>query len=84
MAIKTFYLIVQQNLHGLCAYCSQSDLDNKGGWAAILSVDSNLADFANVSATGRKSTSGFGGIEQGPNERSIEDVEQYDVVTNIE
>ena len=60
-----------------------SDLDNKGGWAAILSVDSNLADFANVSATGRKSTSGFGGIEQGPNERSIEDVEQYDVVTNI-
>ena len=60
-----------------------SDLDNEGGWAAILSVDSNIADFANVSATGRKSTAGFGTIEQGPNERSREDVTQYDVVTNV-
>lgn len=60
-----------------------SDMDNEGGWAAILSMDSNLADFANVSATGRKSTSGFGSIEQGPNERSREDVVQYDVVTNV-
>jgi CRISPR/Cas system endoribonuclease Cas6 (RAMP superfamily) len=28
--------------------------------AAILSVDSNLADFATISATGKKSTIGFG------------------------
>jgi len=60
-----------------------SDLDNEGGWAAILSMDSNIADFANVNATGRQSTAGFGTIEQGPNERSREDVKQYDVVTNI-
>jgi cell surface protein SprA len=60
-----------------------SDMDNEGGWAAILSVDSNIADFMNVSATGRRSTAGFGTIEQGPNERSREDVKQYDVVTNV-
>lgn len=60
-----------------------SDMENKGGWAAILSMDSNIADFASVSATGRQSTSGFGSIEQGPIERSIEDVVQYDVVTNV-
>ena len=60
-----------------------SDMDNEGGWAAVLSVDSNIADFMNVSATGRRSTAGFGTIEQGPNERSREDVKQYDVVTNI-
>ncbi|WP_203256400.1 T9SS outer membrane translocon Sov/SprA [Hyunsoonleella ulvae] len=60
-----------------------SDLDNEGGWAAVLAVDSNVADFANVSATGRMSTSGFGGLEQGPSERALEDVQQYDVVTNI-
>src|SRR5690606_25858672 len=35
------------------------------------------------SATGRKSTSGFGSIEQGPQERSREDVQQYDIVTNV-
>ena len=60
-----------------------SDMENDGGWAAVLSLDSNIADFANISATGRQSTSGFGGIEQGPQERSIEDVQQYDLVTNV-
>ncbi|TXE06741.1 cell surface protein SprA [Gelidibacter salicanalis] len=60
-----------------------SDLDNEGGWAAVLSMDSNIADFADISATGRQSTVGFGGIEQRPNERSREDVQQYDVVTNM-
>nr|WP_083993899.1 cell surface protein SprA [Gelidibacter algens] len=60
-----------------------SDLDNEGGWAAVLSMDSNIADFADISATGRQSTVGFGGIEQRPNERSREDIKQYDVVTNI-
>ena len=59
-----------------------SGLDNEGGWAAVVSMDANLADFANISATGRRSTTGFGTIEQGPNERSREDVKQYDVVTN--
>lgn len=60
-----------------------SDMDNEGGWAAVVSADANLADFANISVTGRKSTTGFGGIEQGPQERSLEDVQQYDVVTNV-
>ncbi|SFZ90773.1 cell surface protein SprA [Flaviramulus basaltis] len=60
-----------------------SDLDNEGGWAAVVSMDTNIADFANISATGRQSTSGFGSLEQGPSQRSLEDVQQYDVVTNI-
>lgn len=47
-----------------------SELKNQGGWAAVASMDANLADFATISATGRKSTVGFGSIEQGPNERS--------------
>ncbi|WP_411894293.1 cell surface protein SprA [Winogradskyella sp. A2] len=61
-----------------------SDLENEGGWAAVVSMDSNIADFADISATGRRSTIGFGGIEQNPNERSREDVKQYDVVTNVQ
>jgi len=60
-----------------------SDLDNEGGWAAVAAMDTNFADFATLSATGRKSTIGFGSVEQRPNERSREDVQQYDVVTNI-
>lgn len=60
-----------------------SDMDNQGGYAAVANLDANLADFANISATTRVSTIGFGGIEDGPNERSREDMFQYDVVTNV-
>ncbi|WP_410485862.1 cell surface protein SprA [Spongiivirga sp. MCCC 1A20706] len=60
-----------------------SGLDSQGGWAAIGQIDTNLADFASVSATGRMSTIGFGTIEQGPRERNLEDSRQYDVTTNL-
>jgi cell surface protein SprA len=60
-----------------------SDMDNKGGWAAILSLDSNIADFMTISATARQSTNGFGSIEQGPSERDKIDKKQYDLVSNI-
>ncbi|RZJ74123.1 MAG: cell surface protein SprA, partial [Flavobacterium sp.] len=60
-----------------------SDMDNRGGMAAVANLDTNFADFATISATGRISTIGFGTIEQGPNERSREDVKQYDIVTNL-
>jgi cell surface protein SprA len=60
-----------------------SDMDNEGGYAAVANLDTNLADFATVSATTRMSTIGFGSLEQGPNERSREDVFQYDIVTNV-
>jgi cell surface protein SprA len=60
-----------------------SELENEGGWAAIVGLDANIADFATISASGRRSTVGFGSLEQGPNQRSREDVQQYDVVTNV-
>ena len=60
-----------------------SDMDNKGGMAAVASMDTNFADLATLSATGNMSTIGFGTIEQGPNERSREDTYQYALVTNI-
>lgn len=60
-----------------------AEMDNKGGMAAVASFDAQLADFATISATGRMSTQGFGSLEQGPNERSREDIQQYDIVTNM-
>lgn len=60
-----------------------SELKNQGGWAAVVNMDANVADFATVSATAGRSTIGFGSIEQGPNQRSREDIQQYDVVTNV-
>ena len=60
-----------------------ADMDNQGGMAAVLNVDTNLADFATVSMSGKKSTIGFGTLEQGPNERNREDTQQYNIVTNV-
>jgi cell surface protein SprA len=48
-----------------------ADMDNQGGMAAILSVDSNLADFATISATGKKSTIGFGALEQDQTKEAV-------------
>lgn len=60
-----------------------ADMNNKGGMAAILNMDANMADFATISATTKKSTIGFGSIEQGPQERSREENKQYNIVTNL-
>ncbi|MBS9765967.1 MAG: cell surface protein SprA [Flavobacteriaceae bacterium] len=60
-----------------------SGFDNEGGWAAVVSADANFADFANVSATARKQTKGFGNVEQTVNERSQEDMTLYNVTTSV-
>ncbi len=60
-----------------------SDMDNKGGMAAVGNIDGNIADFATLSATGKMSTIGFGSLEQKPNERSRDDTKQYNIVTNL-
>nr|WP_309641810.1 cell surface protein SprA [Flavobacterium sp.] len=60
-----------------------SEMDNSGGMAALVNIDANFADFATISATGKMSTIGFGTLEQGPNERSREDTQQYNIVTNL-
>ena len=60
-----------------------TELENEGGWAAVASMDMNFADFANLSATGRKSTVGFGSLEQGPSQRSLEDEQIYAIATNF-
>lgn len=60
-----------------------SELTNQGGWAAVLDIDTNIADFATFSGTASRNTIGFGSIDQGPNQRSLEDTQQYDFVTGV-
>lgn len=60
-----------------------SGLQNQGGWAGLVNLDTNIADFATITATGRRSTVGWGAIQDGPNQRSQEDVIEYDVTTGI-
>ncbi len=60
-----------------------SEMKNKGGWASNASIDANLADFATISFSGGISTEGFGGLEQGPLERNLEDTKRYNFNTNV-
>ena len=61
-----------------------TDFDNRGGWAANGRVQAQLADFGVVNIAGSTSTPGFGSIEEKVEERSMEEVNEYDVSTNLE
>ncbi len=61
-----------------------TDFDDKGGWAATARMNAQLADFANVTVSGSKSTIGFGSIEQRIGARSRSDDLYLDLVTSAE
>ena len=60
-----------------------SGYDNEGGWASIINADGNITDIMDFSFTGRMSTRGYGNVDQNVNERSQEDIRQYDIATNL-
>lgn len=61
-----------------------TDFDDKGGWAATARLNLKLADFANVSFSGTKSTVGFGSISQRVGERNRTENTYFDITTNAE
>lgn len=61
-----------------------SDMDEKGGYAAMGRVDLQLADLGTFSASGSMHTQGFGSVDQGVNERFRDNYYQYDLATNLE
>ena len=61
-----------------------TDFNEKGGWAANGRATLKLADFGNVTFAGSTSQPGFGSIEQKVNERSREQVIQYDISSNLQ
>lgn len=61
-----------------------SNLDEKGGWAALGRVDLRLADLGMLTVAGSARSQGFGTLEQRVNERSREDVYTIDVNTTID
>ena len=61
-----------------------SEIDEKGGYAALGRVDIKLADLGTVSLSGSVKSVGFGALEQRVNERSRENLTQFDAATNLE
>lgn len=60
-----------------------TDIDNEGGYAANASLMFNLADFAQVSATGIYQSVGFGALDSKPSERSQDETKQYMVNASV-
>lgn len=58
--------------------------DEEGGVAAQATVNLELADLGNMSLSGNYSTIGFGGLEQRIQERSREQMFDYDWTTNLQ
>lgn len=59
-------------------------LDERGGAAATAQLDMTLADFGSVTLNGRVSSIGFGALDQQLAERSREEIQQFDIATNLE
>lgn len=61
-----------------------TNFDQKGGWAATAHLNAKLADFADVTVSGSKSTVGFGTLDSKLADRSLYDTRMYDVAANLE
>jgi len=61
-----------------------SQLDERGGWAALGRLDIIGADLFNLSISATARSTGFGTLEQRVNERSREDFAQFDISGNID
>ncbi|GAA4302533.1 cell surface protein SprA [Compostibacter hankyongensis] len=61
-----------------------SDMDEKGGYAAVGRVDMQLSDLGTVSVSGAMHTQGFGSVDQRINERFRDNYTQYDMAANLE
>ena len=61
-----------------------TDYNEDGGWAANANVNVALSDLGSVNVGGRIETAGFGGLDQSLNERRIDDLYQYNIVTNLQ
>ncbi len=61
-----------------------SNIDEKGGYAALGRVDLKLADLGSLTLAGTARSRGFGTLEQRVNERSREDLYTFDLSANID
>ncbi len=61
-----------------------TDFDEEGGWAANGRLSANLADLGNLSVSGNTSVPGFGSIDKKVNDRSREQIMQYDIASSLQ
>lgn len=61
-----------------------SNFEDKSGWAANASITSKLADLGTLTLSGSVVTAGFGSLEAKVNERSLDNIYQYNVSSSLD
>lgn len=61
-----------------------TEFDERGGWAATARMNAKLADFADLTVSGSKSTVGFGSLEKRVSERNRADQSFFDISSSLE
>ncbi len=61
-----------------------TNFNEEGGWAANARFTARLADLGSITVAGSTNQPGFGSIEKKVNERMQEQVNQYDISSNME
>lgn len=88
--VRGMFIGVQNNrLESICTEVwfnelRLSDIDEEGGMAATGRVDVKLADLGTVSVSASTRGIGFGALEARANDRSREELGQFDAATNLE
>ena len=60
------------------------DYSNEGGWAAQGNMNVQLSDLGSVNMSGHVETAGFGGLEEGVNERRDDNLYEWSITTQLE
>ena len=60
------------------------DYSNEGGWAAQGNLNVQMSDLGSINVTGHVETAGFGGLEQGVNERRDDNLYEWSITTQLE
>ncbi|MCR4852261.1 MAG: cell surface protein SprA [Prevotella sp.] len=60
------------------------EYNNEGGWAAQGTLNMQLSDVGSVNLSGRYTSEGFGGIEEGVSQRATDNFGTYSATANIE
>ena len=61
-----------------------TDFNERKGWSAIAKADIKLADVADITVSGSKTTAGFGTLDSKIGDRTLDNSQSYDISANVE
>ncbi len=61
-----------------------TDFESEGGWAAKGSANLTLSDIATLNFAGHVETAGFGSVDQGLNDRRMDDYKQFNFAMQVD